>query len=327
MQLKNQLELIQRFRVALKRLLLGQRFKHQYTCHPDFDIKRAEGGTNVIFKKKHIASIPFAQELQGLFRGSCFTIATGPSLADFDLNLIKDRDTISLNCAIKKFNAVNLKPTHCIIIDRRIFENQWDCVEASIRSGANCFFSYIGLSRICERNPELLKNGNIYLIESTSRKFGIPRPSIAECLKKFEHDSDIYLDDSLPDYCRSIGFSTNLEKGLFSGKTVATWATQLAFGLGYQNNFIVGMDLGGTGKKHFYAEENNGIPDFLKDYEPHIRACFELAKKAYDDRGLGIYNLSEKSSLPNEIIRKITIEKALEIADNGKRPNPKQTNS
>lgn len=306
-----------KLKLIYRRLILGWRFKHQYACHPGFKIERAHDSASIFWKSKRIADIPYAHKLSNKFSDACFTIATGPSLAEFDLNSIKDLDTISLNCAIKKFSSVQVKPTHCIIVDRRIFENHWECVEASILSGANCFFSFVGLSRICEKDPSLLTHGNIYLIESISRKFGIPRAAISDCIKSFNDDPEIYMDDTLLEYCRSIGFSTSLEKGLFSGKTVATWATQLAFGLGYQNNFIVGMDLGGTGKKHFYAEENNGLPDFIKDYEPHIRACFELARKVCDEKGWGIYNLSAKSTLPDKIIKKITIEEALKIAHNG----------
>ncbi len=299
-----------------KRILLGNRFKHQYTCHAQFDISREEDYCKIFFKGQLIADIPYSHKLSNQFNGVCFTVATGPSLADVNLELIKAYDTISLNCAITKFNAQNIKPKHCVIIDRRIFENQWDCVRASILSGANCFFSYVGLSRICEKEPALLQHGNIYLIESISRKYGVSRRSIDECKQDFLNDSEIYLDKDLIDYCRVIGFSTNLKKGLFSGKTVATWATQLALCLGYQHHFILGMDLGGTGKKHFYANENNGSPDFIKDYEPYIRSCFELANKVYIDKGLKIYNLSEKSTLPDSIIKKITIEQALEIAHN-----------
>lgn len=316
MNFYTKLGLVKKFGSIYRRLFLGDRFKHQYTCHPDFDISREKNHCKVFFKGQLIADIPYSHKLSNQFSGACFTVATGPSLADVNLELIKAYDTISLNCAITKFNAQNIKPTHCVIIDRRIFENQWDCVRASILSGANCFFSYVGLSRICEKEPELLQRGNIYLIESISRKYGVPRFSIDECKQDFLNDADVYLDNDLIDYCRVIGFSSSLEKGLFSGKTVATWATQLVPCLGYQNHFILGMDLGGTGKKHFYENENNGSPDFIKDYEPYIRSCFELASKVYIEKDLGIYNLSEKSTLPDSIIKKITIEQALEIAHN-----------
>lgn len=298
-----------------RRFQLGEKFKHQYSCHPDFDLLRHTDSCSILWKGKTVAEIGLAHTLSHQYTGACFTVATGPSLAEVDLAQLAEFETISLNCAIKKFSDAGLTPAHCIIVDRRIFENQWACVEDSIRSGANCFFSYVGLSRICEKNPKLLKFGNIFLIESISRKFGIPRISKAGLLKEFADDPEIFLDEKHQDLCRAVGFSANLKKGLFSGKTVATWATQLAPALGYQQNFIIGMDLGGTGKKHFYADGNSAPPDFMKDYEPYIRVCFEQAKRASLAIGFEVYNLSKDSTLPHGIIPKISIEQALDLAN------------
>lgn len=155
-----------------------------------------------------------------------------------------------------------------------------------------------------------------FLIESISRKFAIARPTLKECQNAFFSDSRIFVDENSSEYCRSVGFSTSLENGLFSGKTVATWAVQLAYCLGYRKEFIIGMDLGGTGKKHFYADGSNPSPDFIKDYEPHIRVCFEQARRASLAKGFDIYNLSKESTLPSEIIPKISIEVALQLAKN-----------
>ena len=284
-----------KFDLIYRRLLLGKKFKHQYRCDPNFNLVREDDFCNVFFKNQLVAKIPLAQTLSKKLNGSCFIVATGPSLKEIDLNLFSQHDTISLNCAIRKFQENNVKPTHCIATDRRVFENHWECIRDSILSGANCFFSYIGISRICERDPDLLKLGNVYLIESISRKFGIPRPSVENCKKTFRNDPEIFLDSDHLNLCRSIGFSSSLEKGIFPGKTVATMAVQLAINLGYDKNFIMGMDLGGTGIRYFYNTPQNTGPNFVKDYEPHIRVCFELARHVCDSMNIQIYNLSKNS--------------------------------
>ncbi|PKO47686.1 MAG: hypothetical protein CVU29_02255 [Betaproteobacteria bacterium HGW-Betaproteobacteria-22] len=306
--------MFEKLRTIYRRLKLGKEFKHQYNCHPSFNLERGSTSCIVQWNNQPIATIPYAGQLQNSFKDSCFIIASGPSLAEVDLKMIDKFDTVSLNCAIKKFKEVSINPTHCIIVDHRIFDTQWACVEASILSGANCFFSYDGLSRICERDPTLFNRGKIYLIESISRKFGMPRPGKIECIEIFKKDSKVYIDETLPELCRSVGFSSNLNRGLFSGKTVATWATQLTVALGYQQMFIIGMDLGGTGKKHFYADNHNKTPDFMRDYEPHIRVCFEQVKRASLAEGFKVYNLSKDSTLPHAIISKITMEEALALA-------------
>jgi Kdo-III transferase WaaZ len=309
--------MIKKIASLYRRIRLGEKFKHQYNCHPDFNIIRHTSSCTVTWNKKKVAEIHFANTLQGAFKNSCFIIASGPSLADVNLEDVSKYDTISLNCAIRKFHDIGLNPTHCIIVDHRVFERNWTCVESSILSGANCFFSYEGLSRICERNPDLLSYGNIYLIESVSKKYGVARPSVEDCKQTYATDSDFFIDKTSHHFARSIGFSTNLEKGVFSGKTVATWAVQLGYCLGYRQLFIVGMDLGGTGKKHFYNDNNNHpAPDFLKDYEPHIRVCFELARLASHVKQFAVYNLSKDSTLSHEIIPKLTIDEALELASN-----------
>lgn len=304
-----------KLRCGFRRLQLGTDFKHQYNCHPDFDLIRGKIHCSVLWKNQPLASIPFAHTLSKTMHGPCWIVASGPSLAEVDLRKIAQYPTISLNGAIKKFLDSGLKPTHCVIVDHRVFERQWQCVVDSIQSGAHCFFSFEGLSIIAERAPELLQGGNIYLIESASRKYGVSRVGIKQSLQQFQQDPDILLAHDLLPYCRAIGFSYNLEKGVFAGKTVATWAVQLAFGLGYNAIYILGMDLGGTGKTHFYADKNNPSPDFLRYYEPHIRGCFELAREASEKSGVKLYNLSQQSALSAHIIPKITLTEALQQID------------
>jgi len=299
-----------------RRFRLGKRYKHQYRCHADFSLIRHKDNLDVVWKNEIIATVPHASTLKNKFSNSCFTVATGPSLKDVDLTLSSQHDSISLNCAIKKFKEKQLAPTHCLIIDRAVFENDWQCIKDSVLSGANCFFSYVGLSRICEREPELFKKGNIYLIEGIGRQFGIARPSREEFREKYDGDDDIFVDTSFPQDRGAMGFSCDLEKGVFTGKTVATWAVQLAYYLGYKNNFIAGMDLGGTGQSYFYNNGKNNPPNFLANYEPVIRVSFEQTRRASEQRGFSVYNLSEHSSLPDKIIPKISYAEAIVLADN-----------
>lgn len=302
-----------KLRLKWRRFRLGKRFHHHYQCDPRFNIARGDSEHEVLWDGKKIGTVGHIKSLKQHFNGSCFVIASGPSLNEVDLADLQGFNTLSLNCAIKKFTASQQAPTHCVIVDRRIFENNWDCVEASIRSGANCFFSYVGLSRICERAPELLTQGNIYLVESLGRFFGQPRPDLEGFLQQYQHDPDLFMDETIATN-GVIGFSLNAEKGFFSGKTVATWGVQIVNYLGYEKQFIAGMDLGGTGKRHFYGASTNKIPDFLADYEPYIKRCFEQTRRAADTGLFSIYNLSEHSTLPHEIIPKISYDEALTLA-------------
>lgn len=300
-----------------RRWSLGSAYKHQYNCHPDFDLIRYENHCQVLWKQQLIAQLPFAHCFSQTQHGPCFIVASGPSIADIDIRRIQTYPSICLNAAIKKFADAGLSPTYCLIVDHRVFERHWDCVVKSIESGALCFFNFEGLSIVAERAPALFERQNIALIESASRKYGVPRLSLPEARQEFSQESDFLLAPDLLAYCRSIGFSFNLKKGVFAGKTVATWAVQLACGLGYNSVWMLGVDLGGTGKAHFYADASNPKPDFLRYYEPHIRGCFSLAREACEKTGVSLYNLSLNSALPAEIIPKMGFEDALKQLEQG----------
>ncbi|MBL1320457.1 MAG: hypothetical protein COA63_005275 [Methylophaga sp.] len=303
-----------KIQLKLRRLRLGKRFKHQYSCHPKFHIQRGDLTHDIFWHNKKVAQVGGLKSIKKTFQGNCFTVAAGPSLNEIDFQQLKPFDCISLNCSIKKFSDQGFQPKHCIIIDRRVFENDWKCIEASILSGANCYFSAVGLSRICERDPSLLNQGNIFLIEGIGRQFGLPRPSVPEFYKKYQHDSDIYLADNILTR-GAIGFSLNAEKGFFYGKTVATWAVQLAPYLGYKNNYILGMDLGGTGKSYFDSSDRTSIPyDFISLYDPYIKVCFEQAQRAAKENDFCLYNLSQYSTLPNDIVTKISFDDVIKQA-------------
>lgn len=306
-----------------RRWSLGSAYKHQYNCHPAFDLIRQEDYCQVIWQKQLIAQLPYAHQFSHTVTGPCFIVASGPSLADIDIQRIRSYPSLCLNGAIKKFTSVGLTPTYCLIVDHRVFERQWSCVVESITSGATCFFSFEGLSIIAERAPALLQQPNIVLIESATRKYGIPRRSIAQTLQQFQQDPDILLAPDLLPYCRAIGFSLNLKKGVFAGKTVATWAVQLAVGMGFDTLYMLGLDLGGTGKAHFYADPQNPKPDFLRYYEPHIRGCFTLAREACEKNSVKLYNLSLNSALPGDIIPKMGFEEALEKLAQAPNSDPK----
>jgi KDO transferase-3 len=300
-----------KIKLQFRRLRLGKRFKHQYSCHPAFHIQRGDLTHDIFWHNKKVAQVGTLKSIKKVFQGNCFTVAAGPSLNEIDFQQLKPFDCISLNCSIKKFSDQGFQPKHCIIVDHRVFENDWECVEASILSGANCYFSAVGLSRICERDPSLLNRDNIFLIEGIGRQFGLPRPSVKEFYKKYQHDPDIYMADDIPTR-GAIGFSLNAEKGFFFGKTVATWAVQLAPYLGYKNNYILGMDLGGTGKSYFDSSDRTSIPyDFISLYEPYIKVCFEQAQRAAKENDFCLYNLSQYSTLPNDIVTKISFDDAI----------------
>ena len=300
-----------RLRAKLRRLRLGPSYKHQYQCHPDFFLQAHTNGFTVFWRNKPVAEVGNVRSLRNSNQGECFIVASGPSLGEVDFPRLANKVGISLNCSIKRFTDAGFQPRYSIIIDRRVFENHWACVRSSVLSGATCFFSFTGLSRICEREPALLAHGNVYLVEAIERKFDTPRKSSADFVKKYAHDPDVFIDTSIPAIAQTAGFSVNCDKGFFPGKTVVTWGVQLAAHLGYTTLYILGMDLGTTGQGYFYGDAANISTGVAKDYEPYIRVSFEQARRAAERNGFRIFNLSTNSALPGSIIEKIDHQKVI----------------
>lgn len=285
-------------------------------------MERTADGHRVFWKQKEVGFIHSMSSARGMGKGPCFMVATGPSMKAVDLKDIRGYETISLNGAITLFMENGMVPDHVLIPDCRIFENCFEFVERSVLSGANCFFSCTGLSRICEWNPGLLRKGRIFLIESIESKYDQPLSAAGWPCNPSGAPEGVYLSEEYPDNRKRrgiMGFSADAERGFFFGRTAAYLGVQLAHWLGNHPVFILGMDLGGTGKSHCYASKANGRPDFLRYYEPEIRVPFEIARNAAAAENFSIYNLSEHSTLPSSIIPKITLNEALAIANGVKR--------
>ncbi|MFA6172998.1 MAG: hypothetical protein WC334_03045 [Kiritimatiellales bacterium] len=296
---------------------LGAEWAHLAECHPKFSMERTADGHRVFWKEKEVGFVRNMQSVKGTGKGPCFLVATGPSMKEVDLKDIRGYETISFNGAINLFLENGMKPDHVLIPDCRVFENCFEFVEKSVLSGANCFFPHTGLSRICENKPELLKSGNIYLIEPIDNKYDQPLSAAGWPCDPADVPERIYLSAEHPDNRKRkgvMGFSCDAERGFFFGRTVAYLGVQLAHWLGNDPVFILGMDLGGTGTAHCYAGTANGKPDFLRYYEPEIRVPFEIARAAASAEHFSIYNLSEHSTLPSSIIPKITLKEASAIA-------------
>ncbi|HNX53729.1 MAG TPA: hypothetical protein PKI68_08295 [Pontiellaceae bacterium] len=308
---------IHQFVVRRRAKRLGADWAHLAECHPSFSMERTETGHRVFWKKKEVGFVQNMKSVKGTGKGPCFVVATGPSMKTLDLKDLRGQQTLSVNGAINLFLENGMVPDHVLIPDCRIFENCFEFVEKSVRSGANCFFSHTGLSRICERDPALLRQGRIFLIEPIDNKYDQPLSSSGWPCSPEAVPPGIYLSPEFPDTRKRrglMGFSCDAERGFFFGRTVAYLSVQLAHWLGNDPIFILGMDLGGTGKAHCYAKTANGLPDFLRYYEPEIRVPFEIAREAAVAENFAVYNLSEHSTLPASIIPKITVKEALALA-------------
>ncbi len=207
----------------------------------------------------------------------CFIVATGPSLAYKDLSFLKDEITIALNLAPITLDKFDIKPNYNIIADKFSYLK---FKEVYKKLTYNTPVKKIIVASACETFPEELKDKNTFF-------FPKKLPQIADFKKN------------------------PLEEGFARGKTVAHDAIQLAYYLGFEEVYIIGMDMkmnNDWGKDgHCYEIHKNdkfldleffktksheiqrglpGNPDFLKT----IVDSFKFARKAFEEEGKKIIN-------------------------------------
>jgi Kdo-III transferase WaaZ len=304
----------------LRKLSLGKRYRHRTRFPRQFSLRRGEHFHEILWANRSIGYVKNFAELTGRFKGACFIVGSGPSVRNFDIRRIASFDTITLNGAILKFIASGLAPRHHLMADRWSFIKSFEFARSGLQSGATCFFPDSGIGQICAEEPALLRYSNLYCIDGIDKRYDRPRLEPHEFYEKYRSDREIYLSEDYRDRRGAIGFSSSPEHGFFSSKTVAIWAVQLAYVLGYRRMFFLGMELGATGNTHFHDAEGAQTNELNKFYEPDIRVCFQLAKQASKVLGFEMYNLTPDSLLTADIVPKMTFDHALNLLDADKGP-------
>lgn len=234
--------------------------------------------------------------LKNKFKGKrCFIVATGPSLAYKDLSFLKNEITIALNLAPLVLDKFGIKPIFHIIADKYQYPRFKDVFE---KLTYNTLVKKVIVASACDTFPNNLIDKNTFFFPK-------------KLLQVTPH------------------FSQNpIKKGFARGKTVAYDAIQLAFFLGFDEVYIIGMDLGlkyewGENGHCYEIHQNNtfinlnfcktkdieiqrGLPGH-PEYFNFISECMKLAREMFQKFGKKIYNdnrsklnILEKRDILNE---------------------------
>jgi hypothetical protein len=95
----------------------------------------------------------------------------------------------------------------------------------------------------------------------------------------------------------SEGFSTDLEKGIYSGYTVSYFALQVAVYMGFREIFFLGLDLKhDAGNTHFFGHDYHSATHETTEFPKMARMLAHGAEVARQ-LGVAVYNLSPVSTL------------------------------
>lgn len=249
------------------------------------------------------------QELHGVFSGPVFIFASGASSAEFPLSKYSHLPFIAVNGAVRRFIEEGVVPFAYVFSDENFIKNSVELVEQAVKICKFIFMPYELYEKYLSNNVELTPFlDKIYFIHKLNRENGVKKKS-----DWFFHISKILDKDLLFNYSffsgrkNKIGFSKNIEKGYFCIRTIPYIALQLSYYLGFNNVFLVGMDL--TASVGRFYDQENPLPTTLdEDYPRHIGPGFEFFSKHVINETFKVYNLSTKSRVSAEVIPKINLD-------------------
>ncbi len=303
----------QKWAARFYRLALKRPFKHISSIDPRLDLREIgskPGCKEILWHGKVVGQTHSLDQIHNSVRGDCFIAATGPSINEANLSLLSGRTIFGVNGALPKLRQFGLTPYYYAVADVDFAQNRFEMVREIVASGAKCFFSPKVISVIGDRDPSLLRKAEIYLVEPVNKLYGVPRLN----WKIFKQENRDLVYSNEPDQKSGrIGFSTDLRKGLFTASTIVFGSLQTAYHLGFRRLFILGMDLdyGGSSSRYYETGKHARPSQIEQLYEPVIRPSFELLSTLCRQNLLEVFNLSNKSRLPAEIIPRLTLEDAI----------------
>jgi hypothetical protein len=185
----------------------------------------------------------------------CFILANGPSVASENLSLLNNEIVIGMNGSPLLESKFSFKTSYYVVTDERFFQDE---TKKSIAWGTT----------------------GLRVFRDNLKPFDNPKLSTNTA------------------YIRSIGrdgFSLNLAKGFYFGCTTTMLALQLAFYIGSNEIFILGLDLTyQKGMERFYQESKpQEYDDFMGIQIKNIRDAFLTLKT----HGVNLHQCSQHSNI------------------------------
>jgi Kdo-III transferase WaaZ len=287
------------FRDIYIRLFKPRAYWHNRKFHPALDIiQEAPEFYAIFWERKRIAQATAASAVTTNER-VCNIIGAGPSINKIkNPRLLFEHKTICVNGSFHLARYVDRIPDYYMVCDKKFIRRKFDFFKAAALHSGNVVLDATTINAICEIEPALLTRLRIIYFEDLKHPFKKSR------LEKGCDSRRKKIESSLINHGRhNIAFSKDLTLGIFPLGTVVYGAIQFAYGIGFKELRIFGMDLSASGR--FYPED---VPEqsFLREsYASAIKPGFELVQQYVAEQHLTIYNCSPKSRLPDTIIRKI----------------------
>ena len=234
-------------------------------------------------------------------KGPVFIVASGPSAKDFPIREFQHIPMITMNGAISLFLEAQISPFFYICTDMGFPVQQPQLYKAALNQAENVVIRREGASA-----GKLEGEGNLYLLDKAQT------PGLAKRIFRRDHEL-VHAFSMLSRRQSTIGFSRNLSKGLVDGRTVAYAALQLAYHLGFNEVYLVGVDLNQAMPRFYEGESGKASPSTLdRHYGKRILPSLQFMARNIVGPSFNVYNLSQVSRVPSGVIPVIGLDEVRE---------------
>lgn len=281
------------------KFLYPKSYKHNRRYWPFYQVNRNESGhiKQVFFRNQLIVDHERTPVIQNR---KCMLVATGPSTQHLDAKHYQrpDIDYMGVNGAI---TLPNIQFKYYVIIDHDFIRNRFDLVTKVLQMQCIFFTTARCLDEILKKMHLADIRCDFKVIEIISA--GKNEKFMGDTITGHEHQEHYFFHENF-------GFSLNFQDAIFDYYTVAYTAFQIIYGLGYEEIFLIGIDLTDLNQARFYESEQHKQPTLIHHHLDDILKAFACAARVFNQKNKKVYNLSHISIIPH--FPKVSITHAVE---------------
>lgn len=235
--------------------------------------------------------------------GDVYIVASGPSAGQFPLAEMRDSNFITVNGAVRAFLQQDIRPLAYVFNDESFIANSTDLVVHALHLAEHVFMpAWLYDKYLKHHRGAASHTAKIYFINKVNR-IGEERVRNQKlfALMNLFNPALVFNFNPLRKRTNSLGFSKDIRQGYFCARTIAWAAIQLAYFIGFNRVYLVGVDLNAD-QGRFYDTPDNRLPSRLNDdFETHILPSFRFLNKVTSD-DFQVFNLSRQSRLDASIV-------------------------
>ncbi|WP_322043810.1 hypothetical protein [Paraburkholderia sp. J67] len=232
----------------------------------------------------------------------CHLIATGPSVNAIDYRALPMQRVLGVNGAIALAGQQGVRFDYYCIVDTGFVRNRPDLVERVIGEPLTLFATPLVLWHIAERFGIERIRCRVFILDDMLFPAGRRAPLPRELRALYDTRALALFDAPQP-----LGFSLDVRRGVFDGRTVAYAGLQVLAALGFKRLYLHGVDLQAAKRTpRFYESTSDMQPSYLDDnFADFIEPSFRHAAALLARRGIDVCNLSLDSALGDDIFPKL----------------------